>query len=614
MNLKELENPSLSRDERARVRCRAAAELIHVGQYEQAQEALGELWQGVGERPIIENLSLVAGAEVLLQCGVLSGYLGAIKPVPVQERAKDLISEALRIFQNKRLKEKVSEAQYELGICYWREGAYEEARIILSEALAGAKDELRAKILIRQTIVETFAGRYHDALEILRQAQEFFESCNDVLKGKWHGQMGLVLQRLALTEGREDYADRAIIEFTAAIYHYEQAGNTRYAARNLNNLAMLLYPMERFQEAHESLDKAEDIFRNDPGSLAQVRETRARVLVAEQRYEEAKKVIDTTISVLEGTREQALLADALTVEGLVVGRLGDHERSILILRRAIEIAESSGSHYNAGFAALTLIEEHHERLSEIDLHKLYVRTDRLLRDTEDAEGINRLRACALLVMNRLLGPQLTDKGFNLTKVVRTYEAKFIEQALEMTGGLVSRAAKLLGFKHHGSLTNLLKKKHRHLQKKRIPPTPRKAVIRHRGGRGEYRSKGITILHVEDHRVVADAVKDTLEMEGWRVVTCFDGAVALNKLATQTPYDLLIVDNHLPNVNGIEIVRYARRLPHRKDTPVIMFSASDVQRDAREVGVDVYLKKPEDVKRLVEVVSSLTVLKAGGGEG
>lgn len=401
--LKELENPSLSRDDRVRIRCRVAAELIHVGQYEQAREALGELWQGIGNRPRIEKLSPVAGAEVLLQCGALTGWLGTIKPVPAQEDAKDLISEALGIFQSNRLPEKVSEARYELGICYWREGAYEEARIVLSEGLEGAQNELRAKILICQTIVENCAGRYRDAWEILRQAQEFFESCNDALKGRWHGQMGLVLQRLALTEGRGDYADRAIIEFTAAIYHYEQAGNKRYAARNLNNLAMLLYPMGRFQEAHESLDKAEAIFKNDSGALAQVRETRARVLVAEQRYEEAKKVIDKAIPVLEGTKEQALLADALTVQGLVAGRLRDYERSILILRRAIKLASSSGSHYNAGFAALTLIEEHHERLSELNLYKLYTRADRLLKETEDAEGINRLRACALLVMNRLLG-------------------------------------------------------------------------------------------------------------------------------------------------------------------------------------------------------------------
>ncbi len=38
---------------------------------------------------------------------------------------------------------------------------------------------------------------------------------------------------------------------------------------------------------------------------------------------------------------------------------------------------------------------------------------------------------------------------------------------------------------------------------------------------------LTILYVEDHRLVADTIKDALEAEGWRVVACVDGAAALN---------------------------------------------------------------------------------------
>lgn len=43
--LKELDNPSLTTDERALLRCRVAADLIHAGQYEAARESLGELWR-----------------------------------------------------------------------------------------------------------------------------------------------------------------------------------------------------------------------------------------------------------------------------------------------------------------------------------------------------------------------------------------------------------------------------------------------------------------------------------------------------------------------------------------------------------------------------------------
>ncbi len=115
---------------------------------------------------------------------------------------------------------------------------------------------------------------------------------------------------------------------------------------------------------------------------------------------------------------------------------------------------------------------------------------------------------------------------------------------------------------------------------------------------------LTILYVEDHKVVAQAVKETLEMEGWRVVLCFDGAVALTRLASDASYSLLMFDNHLPNVNGLELVRYARTLEHRKGTPIIMLSASDCRTDARLAGANAFLMKPRDVGKIIETVKRL----------
>src|SRR5215208_1102794 len=99
--LSQLHNPSLTREERALLRCRVAAEFIHAGQYEVAREALGELWLGVGERPEVEGMASAVVAEVLLQCGALAGRLGGAKNVSgVQERAKDLLTEAVREFRS----------------------------------------------------------------------------------------------------------------------------------------------------------------------------------------------------------------------------------------------------------------------------------------------------------------------------------------------------------------------------------------------------------------------------------------------------------------------------------------------------------------------------------
>lgn len=483
--LKQLDNPSLTDDARVLIRCGVAADFIHKGQYEAAREPLGELWPGVGQRPPICKLSPAVEAEVLLQCGTLTGWLGSVQNISgAQEQAQDMLSETERKFRSLGMLTKASEAQYEMGMCYWRLGQYDEARLVMREALKALKDadiELKAKILIRRTIVEVWDNRCYDALNILKEAEPVFESANDALKGRWHGQKGLVLRRLAATEGQPDYYDRAIIEYTAAIYHYEQAKHERYCGNNLNNLAFLLYKLGRHREAHEQLDHAQLIFTRlkDTGSLAQVDETRARVLVAEKKYREADRIIGGVIKTFEQGGESALLADALAVQGVVWARLGAFEGSIDILRRAVDVAQQSGALTQAGQAALTLIEEHGAtwRVPESELASVYQRANELLKDTQDAEDVQRLRACALLVVRRLSGMQLQDKNFTFYGAVQELEARLIEQALELEGGSITRAAKRLGLKRQ-TFSQMLTMRHKNLFGKRTPPERRlKSIIK-----------------------------------------------------------------------------------------------------------------------------------------
>jgi tetratricopeptide (TPR) repeat protein len=483
--LKELDNPSLTDTERVLLRCQVAADLIHRGQYEAARDALGELWLGIGQRPPVSKLPPAVEAEVLIQCGALTGWLGSARNVSdAQEQAKDMLSEAERKFRSQGMLSKASEAQYELGVCYWRLGAYDESRLVMQEALKPLTDadiELKAKILIRQTTVEVCDNRYYDALNILKETESVFESANDALKGRWHGQKSLVLRRLAAAEGQPDYYDGAIIEYTAAIYHYEQARHERYCGNNLNNLAFLLYKLGRYGEAHEHLDRAQLIFTKlkDPGYLAQVDETRARVLIVEKKYRDAERIITGVIKTFEQGGQSALLADALSIQGVVWARLGAHEASIKILREAVKVAQESGALTQAGHAALTLIEEHGTgwRLPQSDLTTIFGRTSNFLKGSQDIEDKERLLACAQTVIKRLSGMQIHDRNFSFYGSVHELEAKLIEQALEVEGGNVTRAAERLGLKRQ-TLSNMLKVRHKKLFGKRTPPTPRlKSIIK-----------------------------------------------------------------------------------------------------------------------------------------
>lgn len=398
--LQQVDNPALGRAERARLRCQLAKELEDSGNYEAARNAMSGIWQRVGERPQLEGLDQQAAAEVLLRAGALSGWIGSANQIEgAQEIAKDLISESASLFGALQEPEKVAEARIDLAICYWREGAFDEARVALREALnrlADKNGEQKARALLNSAIVEISLNRFNDAFQILKEATPLFEnSQNHAAKGRFHIQLALVLKKLGASEHREDYTDRALVEYTAASYHLEQTGNTRYRAIVENNLGYLFLVTRRFTEAYEHLDRAHLLFASlkDSVHTAQVDDTRARVLLAQRRNSEAEKISRAAVRTLEKGDEQSLLAEALTTHGAALARLGRYEESRLTLDRAMEVASQAGDNEGAGVAALTIIEELNERLNADEMANLYARADELLVKTQNYETLARLRSC-----------------------------------------------------------------------------------------------------------------------------------------------------------------------------------------------------------------------------
>ena len=120
---------------------------------------------------------------------------------------------------------------------------------------------------------------------------------------------------------------------------------------------------------------------------------------------------------------------------------------------------------------------------------------------------------------------------------------------------------------------------------------------------------VTILLVEDNDVVLRVVRKTLELEGWRVEVCGDGDAALRGLEGEGRYDLIIADDDLPGASGLELIRRARALPHRRETPIIMFSSGPHRAEALDSGANEFLQKPEGIYAVRETVALLL-----GGRG
>ena len=74
--------------------------------------------------------------------------------------------------------------------------------------------------------------------------------------------------------------------------------------------------------------------------------------------------------------------------------------------------------------------------------------------------------------------------------------------------------------------------------------------------------------------------------------------------------MLIFDNTLPDAIGIELIRHARTLAHRQQTPIIMFSGNEVEAEARRAGANVFLRKPDDLSLIAERVARLLARRKG----
>ncbi len=404
--LSQIDDPTLSHDERARLRCQLAKELEDAGNYEAARGAMGDLWQHVGERPPLDGLDERTAAEVLLRAGALSGWIGSSRQIEgAQETAKNLISESITIFESLQETERSAEALTDLAYCYWREGAFDEARITFRDALSRLEHnqgERKAVALVRSAENERSAIRFNDALRILNDAAPLVGTCdNHALKGNFHNTLAIVLRNLGTVEHREDYTDRALIEYAAASIHYEQAGHTRYRARVENNLAFLLLKLGRFNEAQPHLDRARRLFvgLNDSGSVAQVDDTRALALLAQGRNSEAERVALVSVHALEKGGEQALLAESLTTYGVALARLNRYAPARSTLQRAIEVAHTAGNNERAGLAALAMIEELSEQLSRDERRMIYQRAANLLAKSQHPETPTRLLSLARHVLD-----------------------------------------------------------------------------------------------------------------------------------------------------------------------------------------------------------------------
>ena len=116
----------------------------------------------------------------------------------------------------------------------------------------------------------------------------------------------------------------------------------------------------------------------------------------------------------------------------------------------------------------------------------------------------------------------------------------------------------------------------------------------------------TILAVDDSSSLRQMVAFSLKAAGYMVVEAVDGQDGLEKAKLQS-VDLVLTDQNMPRMDGLQLIALLRELPTYAKTPILMLtteSSDEMKSKGRAAGANGWLVKPFDPQRLIEVVKKV----------
>ena len=119
-----------------------------------------------------------------------------------------------------------------------------------------------------------------------------------------------------------------------------------------------------------------------------------------------------------------------------------------------------------------------------------------------------------------------------------------------------------------------------------------------------------ILIVEDNDKNMKLARDVLQVKGYRTLEAESAEAGLPLAAAQKP-DLVLMDIHLPGMNGIDALKQLRASPETNRIPVLAFTASVMPQDRKEImsaGFDGFVSKPINLKEFIASIAQ--ALKQG----
>jgi len=376
----------------------------------ESQRSLESIWPDIGVDPDFSHFPPVINAELLRLAGFFLSFYGKSRNKrDYQLRGKDLLTNAIRIFEGESSHNKAAEAKVMLALCYWYSGEVAECDAILDQVeneFAGNQlHPVYLQIRVNRLMVLYWNQKYDEAIKIIRHLALSMELSHDPrLNTMYHNQAGLVYERTG-------QIDKAIFHLNEAVQQAKSANNLRFVGLNLNNLAIAYKGIGQFVLAHEYVDKARSVFEDleDIGWIPHAYDTKALIYLAEGRDECALADVNSALDLFRQGEDFAGFADSLWTKCLCLLKLDRKEEVLTVYAELHQIASKN-------IGAVTA-----DRYTKALADQFYY-----------------------------------TKGLPLPEEVAAFKKTAVCRALT-TAGSIGEASKLLGLKNHQALSDILNK-------------------------------------------------------------------------------------------------------------------------------------------------------------
>ena len=381
---------------------------------EESRRCLGAVWPDQDVDPSFDDLPDEINAALLRLSGFFLSFAGkSLNRLDYLDRAKDLLSRSIRIFEELRLDDRAAEANVMLALAYFNAGEIEECKAIHDAVEDKFSSNPLHPVYLQIRVNRVLTLIYQRGPEDIKAAVEIIESMgpgmdyisDPRLRAKFHNQAGIVYRL-------DGDLDRSIFHMNEAIRNARTGNVKLFEGMNLNNLALTLCDRGDFDSALSTIDAARAIFEGirNHGYVPHILDTKSSIYLKSGNAKAALAEVNAAISLFQLDTDTAGLADAMWTKCLCLFRLERTEDAIKLFAElynlaAVKIGAVATDKYTAALAA-----------------EIYIRT---------------------------------GSGFH--DEVTSFKKSLVRSAMKEAGNVVGRAAQILGLSNHQALSEILRK-------------------------------------------------------------------------------------------------------------------------------------------------------------